>query len=104
MLLASPKDSSAATPDTLTTPAHTVDVASRVDPILTALVTGYAEITPSIAFTLFVGGEVDLTPPDYSIGGPGGGDILVPWPVRPFALAGFTFTTFGSGLFAARTP
>jgi hypothetical protein len=77
---------------------------SRVDPMLTALATGYAAITPGIAFTLEVGGEVDLAFPQYSAEGPGGGDILDPWPVRPFALAGFTFTTFGSALFAARTP
>ncbi len=79
---------------------------SRVDPIVTAVVTGYAALTPGIAFTLAVGGEVDLASPTYALKGPGGDDIdiLVTWRARPYALAGFTFTTLGSALFAKRTP
>ena len=79
---------------------------NRVDPVVTALVTGYAAITPGIAFTLAVGGEVDLASPTYALRESGGGysDILVPWRVRPYALAGFTFTALGGPLFAVRTP
>ncbi len=83
---------------------HIAEGSTRVDPVLTALVTGYAAITPGIAFTLAVGGEVDLASPQYSVDGAVVGNILVPWRVRPFALAGFTFTTLGSALFAVRTP
>ncbi len=79
-------------------------VANSVDPIVTAMVTAYAALAPGVAFTLVVGADVDLEPPDYYVGGPGGGDILTPWRVRPVALAGFTFTAVGNELFAARTP
>jgi hypothetical protein len=77
---------------------------SRVDPVVTAVVTGYAAITPGIDFTIAVGGEIDLAPPTYALDGLGGGDILVPWRVRPYVLAGFAFTALGGPLFAARTP
>ena len=51
-------------------------VANSVDPIVTAMVTAYAALAPGVAFTLVVGADVDLEPPDYYVGGPGGGDIL----------------------------
>jgi hypothetical protein len=83
---------------------HVPQVPNHVDPIVTAMVTAYAALAPGVAFTLVVGADVDLAPPEYAVNGPGGGDILTPWRVRPVALAGFTFTAVGNELFAARTP
>ncbi len=77
---------------------------SRVDPMLTGLAIGYVSLTPGVALTLVVGAEWDLFPREFQVGGPGGGDILRPWRVRPVALAGFTFTALGSGLFSGRGP
>ncbi len=78
------------------------DVATRVDPILTALATAYASLAPGVTFTLVVGAEVDPAAPRYFVGGAQGEniDLLTPWLVRPVALAGFTFTAVGSSLFA----
>jgi hypothetical protein len=78
-------------------------VPERVDPILTALATAYLELAPSVAFTVAVGTDVDFVPPEYVVG-PQESPVLDPWLLRPFALAGFTFTAVGSELFAARTP
>jgi hypothetical protein len=77
-------------------------VRDRVDPILTALATAYLALAPSVAFTIVLGTDVDFVPPEYVIAPRS--DVLHPWLVRPFALAGFTFTAVGSELFAARTP
>jgi hypothetical protein len=80
---------------------------TRVDPVLTAVATGYAALTPGVALTLVAGVEWDLTPPQYVVdvvGGPGGGNLLAPWRVRPVVLAGFTFTALGGGLFSGRGP
>jgi hypothetical protein len=79
-------------------------IANRVDPIVTALATAYLALAPGVALTLVAGTDVDFVPPVYAVAGPGGGDILSPWRVRPVALAGFTFTAVGNELFAARAP
>jgi hypothetical protein len=83
-------------------------VSDRVDPILTALATAYLELAPSVAFTIVAGTDVDFVPPKYTLLAPLRGNpsdvVLFPWPLRPFALAGFTFTAVGNELFAGRTP
>jgi hypothetical protein len=80
-------------------------VADRVDPIVTALATAYVELAPSVAFTIAAGTDIDFYPPRYEVvGGTQPIFPLDPWLVRPFALAGFTFTAVGSELFAARVP
>jgi hypothetical protein len=78
-------------------------VPGRVDPILTALATAYLALAPSVTFTIIAGTDVDFVPPRYAVD-PSKSQVLDPWPVRPFALAGFTFTAVGSEQFAARTP
>jgi hypothetical protein len=80
------------------------DIRTGFDPMLTARVTAYVALAPGVALTLVAGSDFDVAPQHYAINGVGGGDILVPWRVRPALLAGFTFTALGSGLFAARTP
>ncbi|HEX4446341.1 MAG TPA: hypothetical protein VH044_06390, partial [Polyangiaceae bacterium] len=80
---------------------------TRADPILTALATGYVALTPGVALTFVAGAEWDVTPREYLVTGPGSGDqlaLLAPWRVRPVALAGFTFTALGGGLFPGRSP
>jgi hypothetical protein len=102
-------------PTTITPPpngeriATNQDIPTRGAPILTALATAYLQLAPSVAFTLVAGSDVDFVPRKYAFSplhantnGPI--DVINPWPVRPFALAGFTFTALGSELFAARSP
>jgi hypothetical protein len=95
------------TPQNVTIAAQS---STRGDPILTALATAYVELAPSVAFTIVAGTDVDFVPPDYAFktfvngNNPTTDHLLDPSPVRPFALAGFTFTALGSELFAARTP
>jgi hypothetical protein len=67
-------------------------------------------LTPGVVLTLTALGDVDLASRrsyvvqnDTGLGPPQ--DLLfAPWPVRPAALLGFTFTTFGDGRFASREP
>jgi hypothetical protein len=90
-------------PDTMVVSAPSVP--NRVDPILTALTTAYVQLAPSVAFTIVAGIDVDFVPPQYVATSQSVATaVLEPWRVRPFALAGFTFTAVGSELFAARTP
>jgi hypothetical protein len=81
------------------------DVATKVDPVLTARATAYVALAPGVALTVVVGGDVDLASRHYFIDdGAQDPEVFVPWRVRPVVLAGFTFTAAGSGLFAARVP
>jgi hypothetical protein len=76
---------------------------TNVDPILTALATAYIGLTPGVALTVTARAEWDLNPRSYVVDGTGGGDVVfAPWRVRPVALAGFTFTAIGTGLFPGR--
>jgi hypothetical protein len=84
----------------MTTTVKTEPSQTRVDPVLMAAATAYASLTPGVALTLVAGAEWDLTPGEYFV--QGGGDVFVPWRVRPVVLAGFTFTAVGNGLFATR--
>jgi hypothetical protein len=79
-------------------------VPTYVDPILTALATAYVALTPGVMLTLVAGAEMDLAPPGYYVGPAPPEATLAPWRLRPVVMAGFTFTAFGGGLFAARTP
>ena len=80
------------------------NVPTGVDPVLTVRLTAYVGLAPGVALTLVAGSDFDIEPQRYTVAGVGGGEILVPWRVRPAVLAGFTFTALGNGLFAARTP
>jgi hypothetical protein len=79
-------------------------VRPQIDPIVTALATAEVGLAPGVAFTLVVGSDFDLAARRYYVDGAGNGqDLLVPWRVRPVAMAGFTFTAVGAGLFASRS-
>lgn len=81
-------------------------VRPRIDPMVTAIATAEVGLAPGVAFTLVVGSDFDLAPlRRYFVdeGAGNGPDLLVPWRVRPVALAGFTFTAVGAGLFASRS-
>ncbi len=82
-------------------------VGTQVDPILTALAKVDVDLAPGVAFSLVVGSDFDfIRPVLYVVNTPGNnqGDLLAPWHVRPMAMAGFTFTALGTGLFATRGP
>ncbi len=88
-------------------PSTTLDVVhSQVDPILTAIAKVDVDLAPGVAFSLVAGSDFDLASLHYVVDGPGSNqdDLLVPWHVRPLAMAGFTFTALGTGLFATRGP
>jgi hypothetical protein len=96
-----------------TTPptAATTNPTTYTDPVACALVAANFALTPGVVLTIAVAGDVDLTPRNYVVAqGPAaatattGDSVFAPWPVRPTALAGFTFTAFGDGRFAAREP
>ncbi len=80
------------------------NVRTGFDPIATALATVDVGLAPGVAFTLVVGSDFDLLRNRYVVQNLGSDqEFLNPWVVRPLALAGFTFTAVGAGLFAART-
>jgi hypothetical protein len=83
---------------------QTESVPTHVDPMVGALATAYVGLTPGVVFTLVAGAEMDLRPATYFVGPEPGASTLEPWRFRPVVLAGFTFTTAGSPLFAARAP
>jgi hypothetical protein len=84
-------------------PFQAANSTSEPDPIATALARVEVGLAPSVAFTLVVGSDFDFASRHYFVQTTGREDLLVPSPVRPLALAGFTFTAVGTGLFAARS-
>lgn len=76
---------------------------TRVDPILSLGVRLSFPIVSSVALTVVFVGDLDLTGRDYVVNRGGVEEsALSPSRVRPAMLAGFTFTPFGSGIFAPR--
>jgi hypothetical protein len=78
---------------------------SSVEPILCAVVAGHLGLTPGVALTLAVGTDVDVASSQlhYLVAYGNGktpSDVLSPWRVRPFLLAGFAFTALGERRFA----
>jgi hypothetical protein len=78
---------------------------SSVEPILCGVVAGHLGLTPGVALTLAVGSDVDVAYSQlhYLVGNritnvPS--DVLSPWRVRPFLLAGFAFTALGERRFS----
>ncbi|MGH7269351.1 MAG: hypothetical protein ACREJ3_02890, partial [Polyangiaceae bacterium] len=64
----------------------------------------YLPLTSGVAFTLALAADADLSARVYSVSrGSALSEIVAPWAVRPLALAGFTFTALGQGLFAAES-
>ena len=84
-------------------PFQAANSTSKPDPIATALARVALGFAPGVAFTLVAGSDFDFASRHYHfVDAEGDHDLLAPSPVRPFALAGFTFTALGTGLFAQR--
>jgi hypothetical protein len=91
--------------------AASTNPTTYTDPVACAVVAANFALTPGVVLTIAVAGDVDLTPRNYVVAqGPEsatattGDSVFAPWPVRPTAFAGFTFTAFGDGRFASREP
>jgi hypothetical protein len=85
--------------------------ATSTDFIACAEVAANFALTPEVMLTIAALGDGDLTSHSYQVKTSAGvtspattDALLTPWPVRPAAFAGFTFTTFGDGRFASRDP
>ncbi|HLK35333.1 MAG TPA: hypothetical protein VKU41_01190 [Polyangiaceae bacterium] len=83
-------------------PVATRDFTMRTDAILSVAVVGHAALAPGVALTLALGGDADvIRPRSYGVQtGTAETDVLAPWPVRPTAMAGLTFTALGERRFA----
>jgi hypothetical protein len=78
--------------------------ATRVDRILSAMVTAHAGISSGIILLLSAGVEMDLDSRQYVLAdGNAVNPVLAPWQFRPMILAGFGFTALGDGLFPIGT-
>jgi hypothetical protein len=79
---------------------------TRVDPIVSAAVTGYLAIGGGTALSLVLAGDVDLASPHWVIVGAGSSqtDAFAPSRIRPLAMLGFTFTAAGEARFTPREP
>jgi hypothetical protein len=82
---------------------------TEADPVACASIAANFALTPGVVLTLMALGDVDLAPHSYVVSivtGPGTSEdpLFAPWRVRPAALVGFTFTTFGDARFASRDP
>jgi hypothetical protein len=76
----------------------------NVDPILCGVLAGHLGLTPGVALTLVVGSDVDVgSLPNYVVDDSNRKpprEVMIPWRVRPFLLAGFAFTALGERRFA----
>jgi hypothetical protein len=78
---------------------------SRVDPIVTGVVTARAALASSVVFLFAIDVDVDLVSRRYVFDqGASQIDVFDPWRVRPTIFAGLAFTALGEGLFASRVP
>jgi len=82
---------------------------TKADAMVGASISANLALTPGVVLTLTALGDVDLASHRYvvEIGtAPGSAQdqLFAPWAVRPAAVLGFTFTTFGEGRFASRDP
>ena len=79
------------------------DHSTRASPIFTFGARVAFPIVSSVALTLTFLGDVDFDARRYVVlRGTTEEVTLAPWQLRPAVLAGFTFTPFGSGIFAPR--
>jgi hypothetical protein len=75
--------------------------ATRVDRILSAMITAHAGISSGVIVLLSAGVDMDLDSRQYVLADGNTLDpVLVPWQFRPMVLAGFGFTALGDGLFS----
>ncbi len=80
---------------------------TRVDPILSAAITGQLAIASWLAITVTALCDFDLSLRHYveqTEAGSPQPDVFVPLRVRPMLVAGFTFTALGEGVFGSRDP
>jgi hypothetical protein len=76
---------------------------TRADPVLSLVARVRFPLASSVAFAVDVVGDFDLYVQRYVVERGATDDVVLsPWRFRPALLAGFTFTPFGDGLFAAR--
>jgi hypothetical protein len=82
-------------------PASNVnDQTTRVDAIVSSMVTAHARVAPSVVVLLSAGVDVDLDSRQYIFAdGTDDTQVFAPWRVRPMVLAGFGFTALGDGFF-----
>lgn len=78
------------------------DSSSRIDPMLTSMITARIGIVPGVVLLASAGVDVDLSTRAYVVDfGGTRTDVLSPWRVRPVIVIGFAFTAFGSAAFSA---
>jgi hypothetical protein len=74
------------------------DQATRVDAIVSSMLSAHAAVAPGVTFLLSAGVDVDLDSRQYVFAqGPTNSDVLAPWQVRPMILIGVGFTALGDG-------
>ena len=92
--------------DVITVAPHSTDLPSsnlddqttRIDAILSTMLTAHAAVAPGVVFLLSAGIDADLDSRQYVLAqGPTNTEVLEPWQVRPMILAGFGFTALGDG-------
>jgi hypothetical protein len=72
------------------------DRSSRIDPIVTAVLTAYASLTSGVVVFVSAAADTDLAIRHYvNVEGSAQSDVLTTWRVRPMILAGFGFTAIG---------
>jgi hypothetical protein len=88
-------------PHSTNLPSSALDPQStRVDALLSAMLTAHAGVAPGVVFLLSAGIDVDLASRQYVlVDGVATTDVFDPWRVRPMILAGFGFTALGDGFF-----
>jgi hypothetical protein len=88
----------------VTLPARSLAApAPNVDPILCGVLAGHLGLTPGVALTLVVGSDMDVVAylPNYVVqNSKAPYEVMTPWRVRPFLLAGFAFTALGGRRFS----
>ncbi|WP_205633704.1 hypothetical protein [Labilithrix luteola] len=75
---------------------------SRIDPLLTSMLTARIGIVPGVVLLASAGIDVDLSTRAYIVDNAGTRtEVLSPWRVRPAIVLGFAFTALGPAAFAA---
>lgn len=77
-------------------------VVGRVDPVVTAAVTGHVALSGGTALSLLLGADVDLATPRWVVEADGdrtSTSTFAPSRLRPLAMLGFSFTALGEGRF-----
>jgi hypothetical protein len=91
-------------PRTATLPSGYLNApTSRVDPIVSGVVTARVALAAGVVFVVAADADVDLISRHYVVDqGASQSDVFAPWSVRPTIFAGLAFTAIGEGLFAKR--